>query len=78
MEETATYKIRIEKITPNLNLEKEKELQNQVLRSGGYNNNRNYETMPLLREEIVKDVLVVELTEAQYKAVKLEVLKTFE
>ena len=43
-------------------------------------NDRRYETMPPMfpREEIVKDVLVVELTEEQYKSVKLEVVKSFE
>lgn len=69
-----TYKIRIEKITPNPEFENEKKDA-----MAGYGRNRNFDMPPSYpREEIVKDVLVVELNEEQFKAVKLEVLKAFE
>ena len=64
------YQIKITKTEPNSNFKEE-----MMAYKNPYNC-RNDSTIP--QEYIVKDVLIVELTEDQFKKVKAEVLKVFE
>lgn len=68
------YKIYITRTEPNENIEKEQEQYDRGMR-GGYRNNGDYPMPPMT--QVTKDVLMVELTEEQFKSVKAEVLKVF-
>lgn len=67
------YQITITRIETNP--EYEKEIKEIDVRS---NYTRGYETRFEPQREVIKNVLLVELTEDQFKKVKLEVLKAFE
>lgn len=69
------YQITIVKTEPNPNLEKDKERYESERRMGMYNRG---DMVAPPQEEVRKNVLMVELSEAEYKAVKTGVLKVFE
>jgi hypothetical protein len=66
------YQIRITKTEANPNYEAEL----KEARRPRYHFER--QTLPEPQREFVKDVLVTELTEAQYKKIKAEIIKEFE
>lgn len=70
-----SYQIRITKTTPNPNIEEEVKRFNENRNRNGYDYNRNPSEFP--REEIMKDVLLVELTDKEYLSVKQSVLVNF-
>lgn len=47
-------------------------------RDMGYNNDYERRGIQVPQEEIVKNVLLVELTDDEYKSLKKEIIKTFE
>ena len=65
------YRIKITKTEPNPTYKEEMERFEKDMRWGSYSKQE-----PAL--EVVKDVLICELTEEQYKKVKAEVYKVFE
>lgn len=69
------YQIKIVRTEPNLDF---KDQMNEH-RLGNRMFDRGFERdMGAPREEFVRDVLICELTEEQYKKVKAEVIKVFE
>ncbi len=66
------YQIKIVKTEPNPNYELELKEKSRTSRYGGF------DVVVTPEKTIVTDVLTCELTEDQYKKVKLEVLKVFE
>lgn len=73
-----SYQIKIVRVDPNPEYKEELARFNDKNdhRMGRYNNGDIINFLP--KEEIIKDVLIVELSDEQYKTVKKEIIKVFE
>lgn len=75
----SSYQITIAKTEPTVDFDKKLEEFNSRHRIHPHHSDisrRDYPDMP--RPEVIKDVLIVELTEEQFRKVKKEVLSAFE